>query len=55
MPKEERQTRGLHLYASDEEWERINKIIDDRMSTELGKIRAGDVLRILILESAAKK
>lgn len=44
--------RGLHLYASDLEWKIIMDALDDFSLTELGKIRSGDALRLVLLEWA---
>ena len=41
--------RQLHLYCTDEQWKEISDGLDKAGETETGKIRAGDLLRNILL------
>ena len=47
--------RLLHLYSTDDEWKEINEGLDRERLTESGKIRSGDLVRMILLNFVRDK
>ena len=47
--------RLLHLYSTDKEWKEINDGLEQRRITENGKIRSGDLVRMILLNFVRDK
>jgi hypothetical protein len=46
--------RQLHLYANEIEWKEITDSLESASITEFGKVRAGDLLKKILLDWARK-
>ena len=48
---EEMKKQQLHLYCTDTQWDKITTGLEKLCNTESGKIRAGDLLRNILLDA----